>query len=153
MSSTTLIEKVGSSLSKFAGAGWSIFRLGSSPIGATARGAVEVGRWLIYTTFGRAAIVLVLLLCTFSYFKHHFTALEAMKWQTAVASKQQEIVKKVATVNSETRQAQAIARSEVGAWDKILAVVTQGIWKVEKPDPVEAETVDLINETRGRSKK
>jgi hypothetical protein len=95
----------------------------------------------------------MLLIGTFGYFKTHFIALEKHKWEVAVQAKQTEIIKKVTNVNAETAQAQQLARAQAGYWDRIFAIVSKGIWKVETPDPVESETIDLINETRGPAKK
>ncbi len=128
-------------------------RGGASPFTAAATGGVTVARFLAYTTLGRATVLVVMLLCTFTYFKAHFTAIEKHKWEVQVSTKQNEIVGKVAAVNAETRAAQTAAKQEVGWWNKIVAVVVDGIWKVQPPHPIESETIDLINETRGAQKK
>lgn len=128
-----------------------VFTSRLSPIGAAVTGGVNVSKFLFYTTLGRASILIVLLLCTFTYFKAHFTALEKHKWEVDVATKQVEIVSKVAAVNAETKKSQQLAKQESGWWDKIFAVVSDGIVKVQQPHPIESETIDLINETRGPS--
>jgi hypothetical protein len=126
-------------------------KTGASPISAALSGGVVLSRFLAYTTLGRAAVLVVMLVGTFTYFKSHFTAIEKHKWEVQVAGKQQEIVGKVASVNAETKASQRTAQAEVGWWNKITAVVVDGIWKVQPPHPIESETIDLINETRGKA--
>lgn len=123
------------------------------PISAALSGLTVTGRFLAFTTLGRATVLVVMLLGTFTYFKAHFTAVERHKWEATVAKKQEVIEKKVAGINAETRHAQELARAQNGWWDRIVAVVVDGIWKVQPPHPIESETIDLINETRGGSKK
>lgn len=126
---------------------------GTSPVAAAVSGGATVGRFFAYTTLGRAMILVVMLLGTFTYFKAHFTAIENHKWKVQVSEKQKEIVGKVAAVNQETKAAQRTAQQEVGFWNRIQAVVADGIWKTQPPHPIEAETIDLINETRGPARK
>jgi hypothetical protein len=147
-------SNTGNQLSSLMRAGQLLFgalRTGASPIGAAVTGGLTLSRFLAYTTLGRAAILLVMLLGTFTYFKSHFTAIEKHKWEVQVEGAQQVIVGKVATVNAETKAAQRTAQVEVGWWNKITAVVVDGIWKVQPPHPIESETIDLINETRGKA--
>jgi hypothetical protein len=124
---------------------------GSFPVSAALSGTKAVGKSLFYTTTGRVIVVLTLLLLTFSYFKHHFTALEKYRWEAAVVDKQAEIVNKVASINAETTASQRAAKLAIGYWDRVLAVVADGIARVQPPHRIEPETVDLINETRGKS--
>jgi hypothetical protein len=152
MSSSSTSNQL-SSLIKVAQLGLGALKIGASPVSAGVTGFVTMCRFLAYTTIGRATVLVMMLLCTFVYFKHHFTALEAHKWQVAVEKKQEEIVGKVATVNEATRRSQELARAETGWWDKIVAVVVDGIQKTQPPHPIEKETIDLINETRGPQKR
>lgn len=122
----------------------------SSPAFAGWQGLLLTGRFLAYTTLGRVIVVLVMLLGTFTYFKHHFTKVERAAWEQVVAKKQDTIIQKVESVDAKTVEAQRVARAKASGIDSILSLVTGGIWKVEPQDPVEAETVDLINETRGK---
>jgi hypothetical protein len=115
-------------------------------------GALITARWLATTMIGRAIVLTVALVVTFGYFKAHFTKVESAKWQAEVVKKQGAILDKVTSINAETKAAQQAARMQSGYMDKVLAVVIGGIWKTEKPDPVEAETIDLINETRSTVK-
>lgn len=123
------------------------------PVSAAMSGLTVTGRFLAFTTLGRATVLVVLLLGTFTYFKSHFTAVERHKWEVTVAKKQEIIEKKVTSINTATRHAQELARAQNGWWDRIVAVVVDGIWKVQPQHPIEPETIDLINETRGGSKK
>lgn len=120
-------------------------KLSSSPLFA----AVTGGKIMLKSTLGRVAIVLVLLLATFGYLKHHFTAIESAKWALERDLKQTDIIKRADYVNAQTAQAQKVAAAQAGLIDRILAVVVDGIWKVQPPVPIEAETIDLINQTRG----
>lgn len=149
MSSSDLGNQL-SKLGALASLGFKAAKLSVSPVTATMRGMLVSGRFFAYTTVGRATIFVVILLGTFTYFKLHFTAVERHKWEVGVAKKQEEIIAKVVDVNKETRLAQEKARQQVGFMDRILAVVVDGIWKVQEPHPIAAETIDLINETRGR---
>lgn len=121
-----------------------------SPVTATLSGLRFTGSFLAYTTLGRAIVVLGLLLVSFNYFKSHFTKIERTAWEATVAKKQGEIIAKVESVDAKTIEAQRVARAKSSGMDSILGLVIGGIWKVEHPDPVESETVDLINETRGK---
>lgn len=142
---TTIVSKLPTII------GWAIsaFKISASPATTALSGAVTTGRFLIYTTFGRFIAIVVILFITFGYFRYHFTAMERFKWEATVAKKQEEIINKVTNVNQATAQAQELARAQKGFIDRILAVVTDGIWKVQAPHPIESETIDLINETRG----
>lgn len=122
----------------------------SSPAFAGWQGLLLTGRFLAYTTLGRIIVVLVMLLGTFTYFKHHFTKVERAAWEQVVAKKQATIIDKVESVEAKTAEAQRVARAKQTGIDSILGLVIGGIWKTEKQDPVEGETIDLINETRGK---
>jgi hypothetical protein len=121
-----------------------------APLTSGLTGVKVAGRFLAYTTLGRATILVVMLLGTFTYFKAHFTAVERNKWEAVVEKKQDQIIDKVVGINAETQHAQKLARAQNGMMDRILAVVVDGIWKVQAPHPIEAETIELINETRGK---
>jgi hypothetical protein len=149
-------SNTGNQLSSIVRAGQLVFsalRTGASPVSAAVTGGLTVARFLAYTTLGRATVLVVLLLGTFTYFKSHFTQMERHEWKVEVAEKQKEIVGKVAAINTETRAAQKSAQAEVGFWNRIFAVVADGIWKTQPPHPIESQTIDLINETRGPAKK
>lgn len=135
---------------KLVGWGTSLVKLSTNPVTAGLKGLVVTGRFLAFTTVGRAVVLVALLVGTFTYFKAHFTAVERHQWEIAVEKKQDIINGKVTAVEAATSHDQQLATVRMSTVDKILAVVVGGIWKTEPADPVEAETVDLINETRGK---
>lgn len=128
-------------------------KLGGSPVSAGITGFMTTARFLAYTMVGRLIIVVSLTIGVWFFFSHHFRAVEAHKWEAKVEVKQAEIIEKVARVNDATKTAQQTKQIEVTWWNKILAVVTDGIQKVQPPHPIEKETIDLINETRGKQQK
>jgi hypothetical protein len=150
MSSSSLMALL-SKVKNIALSASSMAKSGSLPVSVALSGTKSVGKSLFYTTTGRVIVVLTLLLLTFSYFKHHFTALEKYRWEAKVLDKQVEIVNKVASINAETTASQRAAKLAIGYWDRVLAVVADGIARVQPPHRIEPETVDLINETRGKS--
>jgi hypothetical protein len=90
-----------------------------------------------------------LMLGTFTFMKSHFTKLERLEWEKVVVEKQLDINAKVEAVEAATAENSRMASVRVGTWDSIVALVVGGIWRTEPQNPVEADTVDLINETRG----
>jgi hypothetical protein len=90
-----------------------------------------------------------MLLGTFTFMKSHFTKMERLEWEKVVVEKQSDILQRVDAVETATAENSKMARVRISTWDSIVALVVGGIWRSEPQDPVEAETVDLINETRG----
>lgn len=150
MSSTNLTDQ----LSKVAGVAtklWTVARVASSPLKLGALSVQTVIKWMVTTTVGRVVSVCLLMVIGVAVLKHQFTAVERMTWEAKVGDKNRVIEKKVVDINAETRHAQELARSANGWWDRITAVVVDGIFKVQPPHPIESETIDLINETRGKA--
>jgi hypothetical protein len=125
-----------------------LLKVGALPYTLGWSGVLSVSRFIAFTTAGRVLLVLCLSFGGYTYLKHHFIAAEAAKWKKEVTKKQDAIIGKVASVNTETQKAQEAASMELGWWDKVTAVVVDGIWKVQPKVVIEKETIDLINQTR-----
>jgi hypothetical protein len=151
MSSSSTAKAVGwlATIVKYARAGFSLLKLGSSPITATAQGFLATARWFVYTTAGRVVLVLIIGTGIYALANQHFTARERAQQKSRVETRNIETIDKVGKINAETAAEQKITTHVVKTLDKILSIVISGIWRTEKPDPVESETIDLINEVRG----
>lgn len=128
-------------------------KIGASPISATVSGLIVSVKFFASTLAGRLIIVACISGFGYMYLEKRFTAKEAGKWEAKVEMKNQIIERKVVSVNRETEQEQALARATSGFFSRILNVVIDGIYKVQAPHPIESETIDLINETRGKGLK
>jgi hypothetical protein len=148
VATTTSSVGVGSAVGTLLSWGIKLLKVGILPGTLGWSGLLSVSRFIAFTTAGRVLLVLCLSFGGYTYLKHHFIAAEAAKWKKEVVKKQEAIVGKVASVNTETQKAQEAASMELGWWDKVTAVVVDGIWKVQPRVVIEKETIDLINQTR-----
>jgi hypothetical protein len=123
------------------------------PVTAAFTGTKVVGSFFLYTTIGRAIILIAALFFTYKFFESRFTFLERSKWEYVSEKKQDDIIDKVEYINSDTEKNQAIAKSKVSYWDSVVKLVTGEIPKVQAPHPIEEETIDLINQTRDKPNK
>jgi uncharacterized protein YwbE len=129
-----------------------LLQTGKLPIGATANGLLWVGKKLAYTTVGRIIVLLSLSALLWGLVEGHFTKAENNRWQAVVINKQSEINSRVKDVNIDTKRDQESSQLNRGYIKKILDVVVDGIWKTQPAHPIESETIDLINQTRGSKK-
>jgi hypothetical protein len=130
--------------------GWTALKISGSPVFAFLTGGSIAFRFVFYSWIGRILAVSVVCLITYNYLKVHFSQMERGKWEEAVAAKQLEIDNKVQEVNTSTATSQRLAENNINFFDKIFAVVADGIWNTQPKDPIKKETIDLINQTRGK---
>jgi len=108
--------------------------------------------FMFFSAIGRILLIVGIAWLGWSWLTGELTMKERLAWEAAVGQKQALIQQRKAEVNAGTVQAQRAAKGKMTRADAIYKLVAKGIFQVEPPDPVEAETVDLINETRGESK-
>jgi hypothetical protein len=130
--------------------GWTALKVSGSPLFAFITGGSIAFRFVFYSWIGRIIAIGVVCLITYNYLRVHFSQVERGKWEEAVAAKQQEIDNKVQEVNTSTAASQRLAENNISFFDKIFNVVADGIWNTQPKDPIKRETIDLINQTRGK---
>lgn len=107
--------------------------------------------FFFFSFVGKLILVLAIAWLGWSWLTGELTSKERLAWEAAVGKKQAVINARVNEVEAGTKVSQSLAKQHMSRADAIYKLVERGIWKVEKIDPVEAATVDLINETRGEA--